>query len=107
MGSPTLERTNVVVENASGDQMKVYGKLRCKIEMKGIKTEGYSYVTQYTSLMGLEWIRGNEEMAFHMDMMIAEVKAAPNSDLEEALKKTYPEFFEEGLGRCTKEEVTS
>ncbi|PIO65310.1 hypothetical protein TELCIR_13028 [Teladorsagia circumcincta] len=103
MGSPTLEKTNVVVKNASGDRMKVYGKLRCVIEMKGIKTEGYAYVTPYNSLMGLEWIRGNEEMAYHMDMMISEVKVAPNSDVEEALTKTYTEVFEEGLGRCTKE----
>ncbi|PIO73968.1 hypothetical protein TELCIR_04039 [Teladorsagia circumcincta] len=102
MGSPTLEKTNVVVKNASGDQMKAHGKLRCKIKMKGIKTEGYAYVTPYNSLMGLEWIRGNEEMAYHMDMMISEVKMATNSDGEEALKETYPEVFEEGLGRCTK-----
>ncbi|PIO53195.1 hypothetical protein TELCIR_25480, partial [Teladorsagia circumcincta] len=54
MGSPTLEKTNVVVKNASGHQMKVYGKLRCKIEMKGIKIEGHAYVTPYNSLMGLE-----------------------------------------------------
>ncbi|PIO52816.1 hypothetical protein TELCIR_25873, partial [Teladorsagia circumcincta] len=72
MGSPSLEKTNVVVKNASGDQMKVFGKLRCKIEMKGIKTEGYAYVTPYNSLMGLEWIRGNEEMAYHMDMILSE-----------------------------------
>ncbi|PIO54945.1 hypothetical protein TELCIR_23680 [Teladorsagia circumcincta] len=96
MGSPTLEKTNVVVKNASGDRMKVYGKLRCMIEMKGIKTEGYAYVTPYNSLMGLEWIRGNEEMAHHMDMMISEVKAAPNCDVEDALKKTYSEVIEEG-----------
>ncbi|KAK6027119.1 hypothetical protein OSTOST_06856 [Ostertagia ostertagi] len=74
MGSPTLEKTNVVVKNASGDQMKVYGKLRCIIEMKGIKTEGYAYVTPYNSLIGLEWIRGNEEMAYHMGMMTSEMK---------------------------------
>ncbi|PIO67683.1 hypothetical protein TELCIR_10558 [Teladorsagia circumcincta] len=98
MGSLTLENTNVVVKNASGDQMKVYGKLRCMIEMKGIKTEGYAYVTPYDSLMGLEWIRGNEEMAYHMDMTISEVKVAPNSDVEGALKKTCPEVFEEGRG---------
>ncbi|PIO75316.1 hypothetical protein TELCIR_02663 [Teladorsagia circumcincta] len=41
-----------------------------------------------------------------MDMMISEVKVAPNFDVEEALKKTYPGVFEEGLGRCIKEEVT-
>ncbi|PIO76393.1 hypothetical protein TELCIR_01543 [Teladorsagia circumcincta] len=41
-------------------------------------------------------------MAYHMDMMMAEVKVAPNSDIEEALKKTYSEVFKEGLGRCTK-----
>ncbi|PIO55262.1 hypothetical protein TELCIR_23353 [Teladorsagia circumcincta] len=45
-------------------------------------------------------------MAYHMDMMISEVKVAPNSDEEEALKKTYSEAFEVGLGRCTKEGKT-
>ncbi|PIO53920.1 hypothetical protein TELCIR_24728, partial [Teladorsagia circumcincta] len=71
--------------------------------MKGIKTESYAYVTPYNSLMGPKWIRGNEEMAYHMDMMIAEVNVAPHSGVEEALRKTYPEVFEGGLRSCTKE----
>ncbi|VDO85100.1 unnamed protein product [Haemonchus placei] len=33
-------------------------------------------------------------------------EACTKSDAEEALKKRYPELFEEGLGRCTKGEVT-
>ncbi|PIO75512.1 reverse transcriptase [Teladorsagia circumcincta] len=104
MGSPVLERTNIVVKNASGEHMKIYGRLRCKIKMKGVETEGYAYVTRYNSLIGLEWIRANEEMRYHLEMMTAEVKVTP-AEIEDELKKTYPEVFEEGLGRCIKEEV--
>ncbi|KAK6035809.1 hypothetical protein COOONC_26686, partial [Cooperia oncophora] len=35
MGSPALEKTNIVVKNASGDSMKIHGKLKC-ITMKGV-----------------------------------------------------------------------
>ncbi|VDO69836.1 unnamed protein product [Haemonchus placei] len=56
--------------------------------------------------MGPGWIRGNEEMANHMHILISEVKLAPKSDVEEALKRIQPDVFEEGPGRCTKEEVT-
>ncbi|KAK5977459.1 Peptidase A2 domain-containing protein [Trichostrongylus colubriformis] len=59
MGSPQLEKTNVTVKNASGDRMKVRGRLKCAVEMKGIKSVGYAYVTPYSSLMGLEWIQNN------------------------------------------------
>ncbi|PIO66676.1 zinc knuckle [Teladorsagia circumcincta] len=79
MGSPVLERTNVVVKNASGEHMKIYGRLRCKIKMKGVETEGYAYVTPYNSLIGLEWIRANEEMKYHLEMMTAEVKRYPDT----------------------------
>ncbi|VDO22090.1 unnamed protein product [Haemonchus placei] len=91
MVSPTLEKTNVLVKNDSGDQMNVYGKLSCKIEMKGIKTEGYAYVAR----SGLTHAYDDKE-----------VKLAPKSDVEEPLRNSYPGVFEEGLGRCTKEEVT-
>ncbi|PIO73745.1 hypothetical protein TELCIR_04277 [Teladorsagia circumcincta] len=104
MGSPVLERTNIVVKNASGEHMKIYGKLKCKIKMKGVETEGYAYVTPYNSLIGLEWIRANEEMEYHLEMMTAEIKVTP-ARIEDELKKTYPEVFQEGLGRCNKEEV--
>ncbi|KAK5968646.1 Peptidase A2 domain-containing protein [Trichostrongylus colubriformis] len=58
MRSPVLERTSVVVKNAIGEHIKIHGKLKCKIKMKVIETEGYAYVTPYT-LIGLEWIRAN------------------------------------------------
>nr|CDJ84927.1 Unknown [Haemonchus contortus] len=51
MGSPVLERTNIVVKNASGENMKIYGKLKCQIKMKGVETKGYAYVTPYNSLI--------------------------------------------------------
>ncbi|KAK5977875.1 Peptidase A2 domain-containing protein [Trichostrongylus colubriformis] len=107
MGSPALERTNIVVKNASGEHMKIHGKLECKIKLKGAETEGYAYVTSYNSLIGLEWIRANEDMKYHLEMMVAEVKMASTTGIEEELKKTYPEVFEEGLGRCNKEEVAA
>ncbi|PIO76486.1 hypothetical protein TELCIR_01456 [Teladorsagia circumcincta] len=72
--------------------------------MKGVEAEGYAYVTPYNSLIGLEWIRANEEMRYHLEMMTAEVKVT-SAGIEEELRKTYPEVFEEGLGRCIKEEV--
>nr|CDJ93658.1 RNA-directed DNA polymerase (reverse transcriptase) domain containing protein [Haemonchus contortus] len=96
MGSPALERSNIVVKNASGKQMKIYGKLKCEIKMKGVETEGYAYVTPKNSLIGLEWIRASEEMRYHLDMMTAEVKVASAAGIEEELRKTYPEVFEEG-----------
>ncbi|XGW15781.1 hypothetical protein V3C99_001322, partial [Haemonchus contortus] len=105
MGSPVLERTNIVVKNASGENMKIYGKLKCQIKMKGVETKGYAYVTPYNSLIGLEWIRANEEMKYHLEMMAAEVKMSSMVKIEEELKKTYPGVFEEGLGCCTKEQV--
>ncbi|XGW20242.1 hypothetical protein V3C99_003783, partial [Haemonchus contortus] len=40
MGSPAFERSNIVVKNASGKQMKICGKLKCEIKMKGVETEG-------------------------------------------------------------------
>ncbi|KAK5974611.1 Zinc knuckle, partial [Trichostrongylus colubriformis] len=72
MGSPVLERTNIVVKNASGEQMKIHGKLKCKIKMRDAETDGYAYVTPYNSLIGLEWIRANEDMKYHLEMMTAE-----------------------------------
>nr|CDJ97482.1 RNA-directed DNA polymerase (reverse transcriptase) and Integrase domain containing protein [Haemonchus contortus] len=105
MGSPVLERTNIVVKNASGENMKIYGKLKCQIKMKGVETKGYAYVTPYNSLIGLEWIRANEEMKYHLEMMTAEVKMSSMVKIEEELEKTYPGVFEKGLGRCTKEQV--
>ncbi|KAK6049877.1 retroviral aspartyl protease [Cooperia oncophora] len=74
MGSPALEKTNIVVKNASGDTMKIYGKLKCKITMKGVNTEGDAYVTPHSSLLGLEWIRANEKLMYHIEMIAAEVK---------------------------------
>ncbi|VDP26604.1 unnamed protein product, partial [Heligmosomoides polygyrus] len=59
MGSPKLEKTNVIVKNASGDVMQIEGRLKCTIEMKGKNSEGYAYVTPYNSLMGLEWLQNN------------------------------------------------
>ncbi|KAK6058685.1 hypothetical protein COOONC_03743 [Cooperia oncophora] len=50
-GLPSIEKTNTVIT------MKIYGKLKCKITMKGVTTEGDAYVTPYNSLLGLEWIR--------------------------------------------------
>ncbi|KAK6037744.1 hypothetical protein COOONC_24752 [Cooperia oncophora] len=97
--------TNIVVKNASGDTMKIYGKLKCKITMKGVTTEGDAYVTPHNSLLGLEWIRANENLMYHIEMMAAEVKANCNPRREEELKKTFPDVFEEGVGRCTKEKV--
>ncbi|VDO38198.1 unnamed protein product, partial [Heligmosomoides polygyrus] len=105
MGTPTLEKTNLVVKNASGTPMTIRGKLRCEFEIKGAVSEGYAYVTPYNSLMGLEWIEKNEEMSHHMRMMVTEVKLEDSANLGEELKKTYPEVFEEGLGHCTKEKA--
>ncbi|VDL77978.1 unnamed protein product [Nippostrongylus brasiliensis] len=105
MGAPKLERTNVVVKNASGSEMKIHGKLRCEFEMKGHRTEGYAYVTPYNSLMGLEWIQANEEMMYHMKMMVAQVGVNKGSDVEKELMETFPAVFEEGLGHCTKEKA--
>ncbi|KIH64333.1 reverse transcriptase [Ancylostoma duodenale] len=105
MGAPKLEKTNVVVKNASGSFMKIHGKLWCEFEIKGSKSEGYAYVTPHSSLLGLEWIQKNEDMSYYMRMMVAEVKADQNDDVAMKLKKTYPEVFEEGLGLCTKEKA--
>ncbi|KAK5968396.1 hypothetical protein GCK32_022271 [Trichostrongylus colubriformis] len=105
MGSPALERTSIVVKDASGEHMKIHGKLKCKIKMKGVETEGCAYVTPYNSLIGLEWIRANEDMKYHLEMMTAEVKMASITGIEDELKKIYPGVFEEGLGRCNKKAV--
>ncbi|VDL83597.1 unnamed protein product [Nippostrongylus brasiliensis] len=104
MGAPSLEKTNVLVKNASGNLMKIYGRLKCEYEMKGHKAQGYAYVTPFNSLMGLEWIQSNEEMVYHMKMMVAEVKAKDLS-VEKELMETYPTVFEGGLGLCTKEKA--
>ncbi|KAK6040832.1 hypothetical protein COOONC_21663 [Cooperia oncophora] len=92
MGSPALEKTNIVVKNASGDTMKIYGKLKCKITMKGVNTEGDAYVTPHSSLLGLEWIRANEKLMYHIEMIAAEVKANCNPRLEE--ERPNPEKIE-------------
>ncbi|PIO77456.1 hypothetical protein TELCIR_00439 [Teladorsagia circumcincta] len=105
MGSPVRGRTNIVVKIASGEHRKIYGKLKCKIKMKEVETEGYAYVTPYNSLIGLEWIRANEEMRYHLEMMTAKVKVTHVTEIEEGLKKTHLELFEEGSGCHIKEEV--
>ncbi|KAK5972279.1 hypothetical protein GCK32_022848 [Trichostrongylus colubriformis] len=84
---------------------KIHGKLKCKIKMKGVGSDGYAYVTPYNSLIGLEWIRASEDMKYHSEMMTAEVKMASIAGIEEELKKTYPEIFKEGLRRCYEEEA--
>ncbi|KAK6042889.1 hypothetical protein COOONC_19606, partial [Cooperia oncophora] len=73
---------DAVVNNYS-----IYGKLKCKITMKGVTTEGDAYVTPHSSLLGLEWIRANENLMYHIEMM-AEVKANCNPRRKEELKKT-------------------
>nr|CDJ90767.1 hypothetical protein HCOI_01229200 [Haemonchus contortus] len=90
MRSPTLEKSDVIMKNARCRPDVRHGKLRCKIEMKGIKTEGYAYVTLYSSLKGIDWIQGNEKMTYHMHMTILEVKLAP---IEEALEKLIQKFL--------------
>ncbi|KIH62534.1 integrase core domain protein [Ancylostoma duodenale] len=105
MGAPKLENTSVVVKNASGSSMKIRGKLWCKFEIKGSRSEGYAYVTPHNSLLGLEWLQKNEDMSYYMRMMVAEVKADQNGDVAMKLKKSYPEVFEEELGLCTKEKA--
>ncbi|KAK5964386.1 hypothetical protein GCK32_010053 [Trichostrongylus colubriformis] len=105
MGSPQLEKTNVTVKNASGDRMKIRGRLKCAVEMKDTKSVGYAYVTPYNSLMGLGWIQNNEDMLHHMKMMVAEINTKSSSYVEEELKRKYPEVLSEGLGLCTKEKA--
>ncbi|KIH54296.1 retroviral aspartyl protease, partial [Ancylostoma duodenale] len=105
MGAPKLEKTSVVVKNASGSSMRTQGKLWCEFEIKGSKCEGYAYVTPHNSLLGLEWIQKNEDMSYYMKMMVAEVRADQNDDVAMKLKQSYPEVFEEGLGLCTKEKA--
>ncbi|KAK6033049.1 hypothetical protein OSTOST_00748 [Ostertagia ostertagi] len=101
MGSPVLERTNVVVKNASGEHMKINGKLRCKIKMKGVETEGYAYVTPYNSLMGLEWIRANVEMRYHLEMMTAE----PSEETLNVILQAYRTTPNDNLNNRTPAEV--
>ncbi|KIH56932.1 retroviral aspartyl protease, partial [Ancylostoma duodenale] len=105
MGAPKLENTNVVVRNASGSSMRIRGKMWCEFEIKGSQSEGYAYVMPHNSLLGLEWIQKNENIFYHMQTMVAGVKADQNGDVAMRLKKTYPEVFEEGLGLCTKEKA--
>ncbi|KIH67346.1 integrase core domain protein [Ancylostoma duodenale] len=105
MGAPRLEKTNVVVKNASGSSVKIHGKLWCEFKIKGSRSEGYAYVTPHNSLLGLEWIQKNEHMSYYIRMMVAEVKEDQNGDVAMKLKKSYLEVFEEGLGLCTKEKV--
>ncbi|VDL78114.1 unnamed protein product [Nippostrongylus brasiliensis] len=90
MGATSLEKTNVMVKNASGNLMKIYGRLRWEYEMKGLKRK--------------EWIQSNEEIGYHMSMMVAEVKAK-DSSVEKELMETYPTVFEKGLGLCAKEKA--
>ncbi|VDO06277.1 unnamed protein product [Haemonchus placei] len=85
--------------------MKNYGKLKSKNKIKRIETKGHSYVTPYNSLIGLEWIRANEQMKYPLEMMTAEIKVTPMVKIEEELKKTYPGVVVEGLERCTKQQV--
>ncbi|PIO66444.1 hypothetical protein TELCIR_11841 [Teladorsagia circumcincta] len=75
-GIPRTAKDEHVVKNASAERMKIHGKLRCKIKMKSVETEAYAFVIYppYNSLIGLEWIRANEEMRCHLEMMTAEVK---------------------------------
>ncbi|KAK6032210.1 hypothetical protein OSTOST_01614 [Ostertagia ostertagi] len=65
--------------------MKINGKLRCKIEMKGVETEGYAYVTPYNSLMGRK-LRTRLSLLLPMD----ESRATPPS--EENWKKMIEHF---------------
>ncbi|KAK6038780.1 hypothetical protein COOONC_23715 [Cooperia oncophora] len=99
----TLEKTNIVVKNASGDSMKIHGKLKCKITMKGVTTEGDAYVTPHSSLLGLEWIRANENLMYHIEMM-AEVKANCNPRRKGELKKTLKR--ESSKGRRNRQKDT-
>ncbi|EYC07816.1 hypothetical protein Y032_0068g143 [Ancylostoma ceylanicum] len=94
MGAPKLEKTSVVVKDASRSSMKIHGKLWCEFEIKESRSEGYAYVTPHNSLLGLEWIQKNEDLSYHMRMMVAEVKADHNGDVAMKLKETYPEVFE-------------
>ncbi|KIH57433.1 reverse transcriptase [Ancylostoma duodenale] len=47
----------------------------------------------------------NENMSYHMQMMVAEVKADQNGGAAMRLKKTYSRVFEKALGLCTKEKA--
>ncbi|KIH53171.1 hypothetical protein ANCDUO_16709 [Ancylostoma duodenale] len=88
MGAPKLEKTNVVVKNASGSSVKIHGKLWCEFEIKGSRSEGYAYVTPHNSLLGLEWIQKNKNMSYYMRMMVAEVKADQNGNV--AIEEVVP-----------------
>lgn len=69
LGSPSLEKTDVHVLNASGNTMKVYGKFKCDFHMVGERSTGFAHVTPNTSLVGLDWIRKNEHMSYHLNKL--------------------------------------
>ncbi|VDL63729.1 unnamed protein product [Nippostrongylus brasiliensis] len=95
MGSPKLEKANITVRNASGDVMKILGKLKCSIEMKGRKSERYAYITPYNSLMGLEWIRSNDEMMHHMSMMVAGITVKHSFNVKKKFERKYHSCIDE------------
>ncbi|EYC04029.1 hypothetical protein Y032_0090g2375 [Ancylostoma ceylanicum] len=105
MGSPKFKDTSLVVKDANGNQMKVYSELTCKFRLKGVIGEGKCYVIPHKSLVGLDGIQQNDEMAYHLDRMVAHISTKGDENLIVELKQKFESVFQDGPGTCTKEKA--
>ncbi|CAO4371314.1 unnamed protein product [Caenorhabditis nigoni] len=103
IGEPTLEKYTAKVTSASGNELKLLGRARVKMELKGSTSAGYVYVREHGNLLGLDWIEKSSEMAYHLDRMVNAVSLTKTESIQDELREKFPEVFKESLGRCTKE----
>ena len=86
MGEPQLEKSDLIVRDASSNNMEILGKFQCIFNMKGKPGAGYAHVVKRESLLGLDWITQNEVMNHHLDKMINRVELSEEESLVSDLK---------------------
>ncbi|VDO53234.1 unnamed protein product [Haemonchus placei] len=93
MGFPKLEKTNITVKNASGDRMKIRGKLKIRLRGTVSLVNGTRVDTKQrrdAASLGNDGCRDRNKTKL------------PRG---KKLKKKYADVFSEGLGLCTKEKA--
>ena len=88
LGKPDLVKSGVGVVNANGKPMRVLGILNCDFKMKGEYGTGCAYVSQSSSLVGLDWLTQNENMKYYLKMMTgqSEIKDRSSECTNSSLK---------------------
>lgn len=108
LGRPQLTPSSVRLTVANGSILPSHGVMECKVDLKNNKFNGICHVTDNCMLLGLDWIKMDNDGQILNPELLKEVKMVKERDprlrdavrTTELLKKKFPEVTSEGLGCC-------